>query len=227
MSINGTYHARVHAAIAIALLAAAIAMASCGAVGPDETQWQDVRQFSTGARVGDSVSFVHRETVNNDTVTVTDTFDLVPVTDTNYAPARTSLRLIGRKGTGYFDYFVAGDTLTMQGKFSMPYAIVGPMQKGRSWDAAFVGTSPSWRATVTERFLYRTIGGKTYENVVEVTYLPLLDVLKKDEASWICYFAHGVGLVQARHNVVQRDEQQLQIPNSAVETARWTLVDMN
>lgn len=224
MSINGTYHARVHAAIAIALLAAAIAMASCGTVGPDETQWQDVRQFSTGARVGDSVSFVHRETVNNDTVTVTDTFDVVSVTDTNYAPARTSLRLIGRTGTDYFDYFITGDTLMMGGKLPVTHPIVGPMQKGNSWDAALVGTTPAWRATITERFLYRTIGGRTYENVLEITYLPLLDRLKKDEASWICYFARGVGLVQARHNLVKRDEQQLEIPNSVSETERWTLV---
>lgn len=239
MSINGTYHARVHAVIALALLAAAIAMASCGTVGPDESKWQDVSQFTTNAQVGDTVRFVYRK-FSRDTVYAPDTLSMVTVDSMvssaiPYADGSFSSGIVRRltppeNKTG-FTYLVNGDTLVMySSKLPIWDAIVAPMQQGRSWNCAFINDStPNWSATITNRYGSRNVGGVTYDNVLEIEYRPIeipnVPPPSDNPYSWVCFFAQHVGLVEVRHYTISID-QNVQTRKFATEYERWTLLDL-
>ena len=97
-------------------------------------------------------------------------------------------------------YLPTKDTLVVASeRFGGEYALITPIEKGRSWVSGYIGDEPAWKATILERFAYRKIEGTVYENVVAVKYQRVDGVQENEE--WIRFYAEGVGAVLTIKNV--------------------------
>lgn len=207
-------------------LLAAGALTSCVVTPEDNTAWQDVSQFSWPTRVGSTMVYKLDEEGFKDTLDI-----VVKQTDEELAGARMyKLQPTSRSGARQpswmnVHYLPTRDTLFTLNNigFKATYALITPLEKGRTWYAAYSDRNPdtpSVRATVIERYSYWKLEGKGYNNVVAVRY-ELLGQPAREE--FIRFYAQGVGEILTVHNLYPISNYQSQA--APLEKGRMVLLE--
>ncbi len=181
------------------LIAIATFATGCGVTEPSQESWSSVASFAwpadTTAQMRYRVDhFPYGKAVPSDFSEVsarrsTETYNGVPMYE---------LRNEASGSRFWLRYLVVHDTLiTRNEKFPADYALVAPLEKGRSWICGHTLDTIAWRATVVERYSYRKVEGRVYKNVIEVEYRPEVSPIRE---SWVRYYAEGIGPVQTIKN---------------------------
>lgn len=97
-------------------------------------------------------------------------------------------------------FLALNDTLIVYDNLGCQYALVGAMEKGREWYSprrGFADDKPSWHAKIIERYDFKRVEGKTYNNVIAVRYTEVdSNKVETGKGVWVRLFAEGVGVVQ-------------------------------
>lgn len=226
-----TYRTRalgVQAAIAclvaaIACLVATFALAGCGITEPEQ-KWSDAAEFSWKFVSGDSVQFRLREAIqsSNRTDTVL-TFDVKTSSLSHNGKAMLSLKQ--RNYNRSFNFVLVGDTVVVRGVIPVEdAALIAPLDRTKMWPATFNDDSITWQGTIAERLLYRNVDGTVHKDLVVAEYRPTSNESLEREGFWRCYFARGIGLVEAVQYFGSHPDGDPLRPLVWGPNTRWVLV---
>jgi hypothetical protein len=187
-----------------ALALAASAFGGC-VVTPEETSWNDVGTFGWPAQIGATMHYkVASRTMPQDTAVTAEVragkaeyegmYRLETINNKGETPG-VSLQVHFRPTA---DTLFVENSLKHENGLSARYALVAPLERGRTWVADYQTTAddartPSMIATVVERYSYWKLEGRGYENVVAVKYVPVSQGGERQE--WIRFYAKGIGLI--------------------------------
>jgi len=209
-----------------ALLASGLILAGCSATGPDDSAWQNVADYSWPTATGTLLRY--RVETKIDTVFTTATTE---GSDSLYH-GHSMYRLDDPSTSSRIQllYLPLKDTLVVRfEEFGGKYLLVGPLEKGHTWISGYsddADTTPSWQATVIDRYSHLQLEGKLYDNVVVVQYKPL--AASRQGEYWIRFYAQGEGPIQTiQHFPLAPDSLRSGPPASIEEltTKRTVLVE--
>lgn len=179
---------------------AGILFAACGVTEPDTSAWQSADSYSWPIGNGKRELTFRNEMIDSASVrTDTLVFDMEPMaTEEREFGGRAMYKLDWQQRSTNYYFLPLRDTLVILDQVPATLALITPLVQKNSWICEFdaVDSTPTWRATIVERYSYRNVEGTIYKNVIEVEYEPLT---KKDidkGNSWVRFFAEGVGPVQ-------------------------------
>jgi hypothetical protein len=175
-------------------------LTGCSVTGPDENVWTDVRDFSWSTEEGVSMKYrtYEGDAISGEvTVTVNQSESLA-----EFRGQPMYMLYRPQAGQARQAHFLPlnSDTLVVNRMgFGGEFALVAPLEKGHRWYSAADST---WVAEVIERFAYRKVEGKVYEDVVAVRYQrrELLGGANRDK-EYIRFYARGVGDILTIVNV--------------------------
>ena len=174
-------------------LCCTLLLASCNVTNPDGTVWDNVANFSWPTELGTSMKYRVDTAQEELTVELADPtisylagmyvlqnndLNVALAVQVHYRPSHDTL-------------IVAQDKL-----LAADIALLAPLEKGHSWVASYDST---WQAEIIERFAYRKVDGKIYENVIAVKYVKYENG-NPGNTEWIRFFAEGVGEILTIRN---------------------------
>ena len=181
-----------------AILCCGIILSSCNVTGPDADVWEDVSTFSWPTQTG--VSMKYRST-GYDPIKETDFTETEVVTvDISELDGQEMFVLSDPDKLTFQEvyYLPSKDRLIVkQEEFGEGIALLAPLEKGHKW---YTSQDSSWQAEIIERFAYRKVDGKIYQNVVAVRYRMKSNSLIY-EPEYIRFYAQGVGDILTIRNV--------------------------
>ena len=187
---------QIAAAIAVAI--ASVNLGGCGVSEPSDEPWREVARFSWPQ---DTTAVLEYQIRNIEYGQVTsekfiklrahasaDTYNGAPMYELEQSDRGPAL---------WMRYATSSDTLvTRNGSFPADAALAAPLIKGHSWICGSNGLTP-WRATIVERYAWRKIDGRVYQNVIEVEYRPDRPPVQE---WWVRLYAEGLGPIQTVKN---------------------------
>lgn len=180
--------------VAMALLL----IAGCGVSEPSAEPWRDVARFSWPR---DTTAVLEYQIKNIEYGQVTsEKFIKLRARASSERYNGLSMYELEQSDRGpalWMRYATSADTLvTRNGSFPADIALTTPLVKGHSWVCGYNGNI-SWRATIIERYAWRKVDGKVYQNVVEVEYRPEQEQVQE---WWVRLYAEGLGPIQTVKN---------------------------
>ena len=217
----------------LALVALALASAASGCVvdAPEE-QWDDAGSFGWPTKLGTTMLYkVDSRGFNKSDTTIA---EIKAATFERNGMAMYRIATSSSKGSSgtvstHLLFLPTRDTLFTERGLShenglkATYALIAPLDRGKSWVAAYAdGTdSATVRATIIERYSQWKLEGKTYENVVAVRYR---GIDPNDPYEWIRFYAKGIGPILTVKNVYPHSDYPIQAPPE--ESDRAQLIDV-
>jgi hypothetical protein len=182
------------------LATVSLTIGACDVTGPDTTPWENTSSFSWPIGLGKRIVRYEKTDMDSGLVVTVDTvyFDMSEQTTNEKVFAGQPMYMLDqRQGSSKHFFLPLKDTLVIFDQTPATLALVAPLEKGSSWNCAFdADNTPTWKATIVERYAYRNVEGKVYRNVIEVKYEPMVARYINAGLSWVRFFAEGVGPVQ-------------------------------
>ena len=185
---------------------------SCGITSPSEEQWQDVSSFSWPTKVGTLMRYRTEADVNGSKGVSNEDFS-IQISNKDSYKGRYFFQMKekgGSSGNNFGFIHLNKDTLITMNVPYAKYALVGPLDKDKTWISDYkddIETIPLTRATVIEKLSELQLEGVNYHDIVVVKY-ELIDINSLDEgdiiSSYIRSYAKGVGAIQTIENSVPR-----------------------
>ena len=189
-------------------------LVSCGVTAPEDSPWEDVRNFSWPTSVGTMMKY-HTEAFDENNIFTESDIELTVKLGSSFDPnhiavEQQSMYILQdeqddnwRPYTDGLSYRASEDSLiVLNDPIGISTALISPLEKGRKWIAQYDGQDTGVAAEIIELFSYRKVEGITYRNVVAVKYKVLIASPNAQSPSteWIRFYAEGIGEIETIKN---------------------------
>ena len=182
------------------ILCCGLILSSCNVTGPDSAIWEDVSTFSWPTETGVTMKYRSIDTATSEEQVTVEIADPPPFKEHLNGMYMLKSDDPDLKYDRYVHFLPMQDRLLVeQDKIGTGIALLAPLEKGHRWYTS-ENENSKFEAEIIERFAYRKVDGKVYQNVVAVRYRKNLDGQSPDE-EYIRFYAQGVGEILTVENV--------------------------